>query len=422
MNQMLTPRPNPSRVRSVSFTQPGPGGAPTAPPVPQKPNVRSDLLATMLSRQGGRPDYANTQGPLDGLAKMLTEGVQGFYAKKALEGEEQKKAAKATMLADLLLPPGEDGQPDPRREALIGALSSGAVGADAFSDAIASKMGFGPAPELETAKPGETLGRVVNGEWVPIHTEPAKLPTSAAEHQYSLDNPGYSDWAIGQKKAGATVINTGPSGIDYGDPEKGYAWARHEDGSVVERVDPETGLRSPVQVPIAGGSVERDRAEDAEQAEGRADLVERFGDIVTEDIDRAIGQINDAPFPITGLGALTSGIPGSPGRNLAALIDTIKANVGFDRLQQMRAASPTGGALGQVSEFENRLLQATLGNLELSQDKDQLIYNLNRVKRVYATIITKGIKEVDPIVGEILSGGPPPTREEIEEELRQRGY
>jgi hypothetical protein len=53
----------------------------------------------------------------------------------------------------------------------------------------------------------------------------------------------------------------------------------------------------------------------------------------------------------------------------------------------MRASSPTGGALGQVTDFENRLLQATIGNLEQSQSKDQLLYNLRRVKDTYLDIV-----------------------------------
>src|SRR5690606_3574220 len=74
-------------------------------------------------------------------------------------------------------------------------------------------------------------------------------------------------------------------------------------------------------------------------------------------------------------------------RNLDALLTTVKANVGFDRLQAMREASPTGGALGAVSDFENRQLQATLGNLEQSQTPDQLKYNLQRFKDTYLDII-----------------------------------
>lgn len=114
----------------------------------------------------------------------------------------------------------------------------------------------------------------------------------------------------------------------------------------------------------------------------------KYANVVSEDIDRTITMISDASIPVTGImGAATKNIPGTPGYQVNKLLDTIKANAGFDRLQEMRAASPTGGALGQVSDFENKLLQATIGNLEQAQDKEQLLYNLRRVKDIYLDII-----------------------------------
>jgi len=47
----------------------------------------------------------------------------------------------------------------------------------------------------------------------------------------------------------------------------------------------------------------------------------------------------------------------------------------------MRAASPTGGALGQVAVQELESLQSVLGSLNIGQTKDTLITNLNAVKK-----------------------------------------
>jgi len=82
----------------------------------------------------------------------------------------------------------------------------------------------------------------------------------------------------------------------------------------------------------------------------------------------------------TGAMAYLAGIKGTPQYNLATQLDTIKANVGFAALQAMRAASPTGGALGQVSEQENRLLQSTLASLDQGQSAEQLKANLAKVQ------------------------------------------
>lgn len=100
------------------------------------------------------------------------------------------------------------------------------------------------------------------------------------------------------------------------------------------------------------------------------------------------GLIDDA---ISRVSALTSGIigkgleqiPGSPAYDLARAVDTIKANLGFQELQAMRDASPTGGALGQVTERELAFLQSTVASLELGQSQKQLKANLEKVKQHY---------------------------------------
>ena len=63
--------------------------------------------------------------------------------------------------------------------------------------------------------------------------------------------------------------------------------------------------------------------------------------------------------------------------------ETIRSNIGFDRLQRMREESPTGGALGQVAVQELNALQASLGSLKTSQSADQLIRNLERLETQY---------------------------------------
>lgn len=102
-------------------------------------------------------------------------------------------------------------------------------------------------------------------------------------------------------------------------------------------------------------------------------------------IDKAAEQ--SGPLTTGIIGASSKAIPGTPAYDLSATVDTIKANIGFDKLQAMRDASPTGGALGQVSEMENRLLQATLGNLETSQSPAQFRENLQLVKEQINRIV-----------------------------------
>lgn len=82
----------------------------------------------------------------------------------------------------------------------------------------------------------------------------------------------------------------------------------------------------------------------------------------------------------TGLGAqVLSGIGGTQAYDLAATLDTVKANLGFDELQQMRDNSPTGGALGQVAVQEIQYLQSVLANVQQAQSKEQLVKNLDSI-------------------------------------------
>jgi hypothetical protein len=71
---------------------------------------------------------------------------------------------------------------------------------------------------------------------------------------------------------------------------------------------------------------------------------------------------------ITGIAA--GRLPGltAQGREAQALYDKIMARGGFQELQNMRQASPTGGALGNVSNAEGERLQAAFAALDRRQD------------------------------------------------------
>mgnify|MGYP001600041401 CR=1 FL=1 len=86
----------------------------------------------------------------------------------------------------------------------------------------------------------------------------------------------------------------------------------------------------------------------------------------------------------TGWGGATIGkLPGSQAKNLQGDLDTIKANLGFSTLAEMKRASPTGGALGAISESEMRLLTSARESLDREQSQEQLVRNLKAVKTHY---------------------------------------
>ena len=126
---------------------------------------------------------------------------------------------------------------------------------------------------------------------------------------------------------------------------------------------------------LATGRAKNQAAREAGQPKAFSGLRDqaRATDFVLDAIDKVLPKINGWT---TGLGSNLAGIKGSAAHDVQADIDTIRANVGFDRLQQMRDSSPTGGALGQVSEQENKLLQSVMGSLDAGQSSSQLSSNL----------------------------------------------
>lgn len=144
-------------------------------------------------------------------------------------------------------------------------------------------------------------------------------------------------------------------------------------------------------------------------AQGALNQLERQNKVVTTHIDKALNLIS--PWS-TGYGSFLSLLPNTDARALENELRTIKANIGFDKLQEMRNNSPTGGALGQVSEMENRLLQAVNGALDPAQS-EQLAENLRAIKELYPQVLQERREAFQQDFG----GGQPQRKEKTEDPL-----
>ncbi|TXH51570.1 MAG: hypothetical protein E6Q97_18115 [Desulfurellales bacterium] len=112
-----------------------------------------------------------------------------------------------------------------------------------------------------------------------------------------------------------------------------------------------------------------------------SETAEMKAKLVTQKVDEALKETG---FFSTGLtGEVLGMIPGTGAYDLDATLDTIKANLGFNELQAMRQASPTGGALGQVAVLELEMLQATIASLKKGQSQAKLRNGLAQVKTHY---------------------------------------
>lgn len=109
----------------------------------------------------------------------------------------------------------------------------------------------------------------------------------------------------------------------------------------------------------------------------------RANNIISK-IDSALGKVG---MGTTGIGSFTSKIPGTTGADLAADLQTIQANLGFEQLAQMKAQSRAGASgLGALSDNEMQLLVSALNNLKQSQSPTQLRQNLLAVKQHYQNL------------------------------------
>ena len=170
--------------------------------------------------------------------------------------------------------------------------------------------------------------------------------------------------------------------------------------------------------------LESKREEQKSKVFGGFSSLVRKSETLKNNIDKALAAVSGWS---TGLGNIAlSRLPNTQARELENYLTTIKANIGFDRLQEMRDNSPTGGALGQVSELENRLLQATQGALDPLQ-RDQLVDNLKIIRDTYDLVLEEKRRamEIDYGAG-ALEGLPPikaapPSAPSDEDLLRKYG-
>ena len=93
---------------------------------------------------------------------------------------------------------------------------------------------------------------------------------------------------------------------------------------------------------------------------------------MTSESNRLLSQANEllARVPTDALGRTGQFVLGALSVTeqgaVQDLVDTLKSNIAFDTLQQMRDMSKTGGALGQVSNIELNLLEKNIGALNPS--------------------------------------------------------
>jgi hypothetical protein len=247
-----------------------------------------------------------------------------------------------------------------------------------------AELGQGPAGPVE--------GKVVNNRLVDPFTGEVRGDYSDPEQsEYVYEVVGSDLVAIDKRdpnnrivvgpapvKSPLVSVNAGDTGAGQrpivDNPSKGYQRVWDEEAQTYR------------DVPIPGSPDAISREEDAFREYLKLQTSEFNYDNVTSEIDRAIQMTN--PLTAGVGGALLRDLPMTTARNLNNAITMVKSNLGFDRLQQMREESKTGGALGAVTEKEIDLLQSTVQRLDQLTDPAELVRALEVVKEQYIKVQT----------------------------------
>lgn len=170
-------------------------------------------------------------------------------------------------------------------------------------------------------------------------------PTDYQNYQLGQVDPGYAEFLSSQPSGGININNMGniPAGYE-----------------VVQ--DPNTGATRMQPIPGSPAALE------AEAAAAAAGVKTGQQDTATGIITSAAQKARDALYS----GAVTTGVagnalaidPGSQAAELRRQLSVLTSNATVQNLNAMRAASPTGGALGNVTEGEGRMLAAMSGALD----------------------------------------------------------
>jgi hypothetical protein len=228
---------------------------------------------------------------------------------------------------------------------------------------------------------------------------------------------------------GAPVPITGPLSVPAEKPidvvttADGRLVAVYANGRTQELRDPTGAPLTPA--PTDADERRQERREDRAAAKENAasDALSK-ANLALDTIDLAMDSTN---WATAGVAGVFEWVPGSPPKRLAGYLNTIRSNVAFNELQQMRRNSPTGGALGNVSDADMRLLQSTLATLDQLASPEDLRRALSTIKRVTEAVRDAYAQDVRDFGVEAMGGSAPaggggtPTAAQIDAEIRRRG-
>jgi len=160
-------------------------------------------------------------------------------------------------------------------------------------------------------------------------------------------------------------------------------------------VDPETSLQVERQ-PNGRGNFFRPISmgdagdEDAPNPNAGLPAGSVYSEVALEETQFGQSLLSENPNSVTGYMGIVRAFadPTSEAGQFRSTLMTLKSNAAFDRLQYIRDNSPTGGAVGQVSNYEQEMLQAANGNIDQANDPALLARRLARYEAILTAAST----------------------------------
>ena len=302
-----------------------------------------------------------------GLGGMLAES-QGMVRPDVLAAEQRQQALQGLDLSNsqsILAKAQQVQDPKLRMQLMLLGQQKAQEERKAQSDVMRSRLDEARI-DRERAVAEKALRGEPEGKYSP---DVVKLMSIRDQLPEGHPNRKVLDDAI----AKATYIKPEVTAASGGKPkglsrEAGLKWEL-DNGLITQEMYDQAMSATP------GGKLEAKKALQAESF-----------DAVKGKIDLTLGAVDDAlkntGFFTTGItGKVLSNVPGTQAFDLEGTVNTILANLGFQELQAMRNASPTGGALGQVAVRELEMLQSTIASLRMGQSKEKQLQSLNNIQK-----------------------------------------
>ena len=193
-------------------------------------------------------------------------------------------------------------------------------------------------------------------------------------------------------------------GYAIGNARTGEIAAPGTGGVTAVRSTDNPALQKDISIAKKQGETEVTRGNEAKDA--NAATIARIAPL--ERMSETVGMILKSPGLETRTG-LTSYVPpalqGEEARNTQAFMDNLKSQVAQNVLSMYRQMSQTGGAVGQVSNFEQKMFQDNIAALDQAQGTPQFKEQLGRIQD-----FVKQSKEIMQIANYMKYGNPDPSK------------